>query len=195
MKKTIFILLLFPLLAYGQVTRDTIITVDTLVFREITLVQGTTTTITRTLIGESQEQAVAYLVGQVTPAADQYARQAVTFSGRNAIRGTIQPINALLLQYTGSNYISNAGAVVGDGVLGEYRYRKDGTGDLNTSIIRLQGGGIRFRHNDINYTVRVTSRRWITVMNFDNVASIDLFWNGQKAEWTSLDGAYNLKKQ
>jgi hypothetical protein len=194
MKNIIFLFALLPFLAFGQVTRDTIITVDTLVFREITLVQGTTTTTTRTLIGESQAQAVAHLVGLVTPEADRYARQAVTFARRGAIRQVTQPINALLQQYTGSNYTANAGAVLGDAILGTYRYRKNGGGDLTTTIIRLQGGGLRFRHNDTNYTVRVVSRRWITVLAFDNVPELNLYWDSDRAEWISLDLLYNLKR-
>lgn len=194
MKNIIFLFVLLPLLAQSQVTRDTIITVDTLVFREITLVQGTTTTTTRTLIGESQAQAVAYLIGQVTPEADRYARQAVTFARRGAIREVTQPINILLQQYTGSNYTANAGAVLGDAFLGTYRYRKNGAGDLTTTIIRLPGGGLRFRHNDINYTVRVVSRRWITVLAFDGVQELNLFLDVDRAELLSLDQVYNLKR-
>ena len=186
--------MILPFLGFGQITKDTILIQDTLIIREVTKVEGATTTITRTIIGESQAEAVAYLVAQVTPEADRYAQQAVTFAGRRAIRNTLQPINVLLLQYTGSNYVSNAGAILGDAILGTYRYRKNDTGDLEVSIIRLQGGGLRFRHADVNYNVRVVSRRWITVIGFDGIPDLNLYWDSERAEWTSLDTVYNLKK-
>jgi hypothetical protein len=193
MKHITFLFLFLPLLTFGQVTKDTIITVEGLVYREVTTQEGLNVSIQRTYIGETQQEAVGAILATAEGAIRNYARQAVTFARRN-VREELLPIQTLIQQYSGQTWFLAMAEKHGNAITGNYLYRKSGT-QASVTITKLANGNLRLTSGANNFNVRAIGREWIVVLAFDGNPELHLYWDGQKGEYIDINRVYSLRRQ
>jgi hypothetical protein len=193
MKYITTIILLFPCLLFGQITKDTVITISGNIYREVTTLEGEDIVIRRKYVGTTQDDAVVEILKAAESDIRLYARQAVTFATRN-VRKELEPVQALVNAYTGKTWFQAMAARHGETIAGTYRYRKNNANEVQVTLSKPNATSIRMTHNGTNYNMRVVGREWIVILNFDGNTDLHLYWDGENGKYIDINNVYELRK-
>jgi hypothetical protein len=208
MKYIIFILALFC--AFGLTAQDAVLS-DTSyienrsgVFWQITATTYESGRITsdQVPLGRDTATVVNAVIGALFPALTQYADAAVSATKLQIQRKRIAEAGQSLTLLIGKNYYTALSDLLGDEFIADYTMRVAGGSNINASVLRLSGGGMRYRQGSTNFTLDVVTRNWIRIRRYDGTATVtpdvnvvvDLFFDAPAKRWIDASGRYILRK-
>lgn len=153
-------------------------------------------------LGRDTATVVNAVIGALFPALTQYAEASVQATKLQIQRKRITEAGQSLTLLIGKNYYTALSDLLGDEFIADYTMRVNGGSNINVSILRIGGGGLRYRQGGTNFTLDVVTRNWLRIRRYDGTATqtpdtnvvVDLFYDAPAKRWIDASGRYLLRK-